>query len=171
MATSTAHRAVSEPISATSSPGPGHEVAPAWKGAWTTTRWSTGSAPNRVSWSQAIQWLVAGRPARTPAAPSRRDPVQTEVVQREVAYAITCLSFDLLVAGSRNPIPRRAADLPASAARVDRSQPDTHPRQVIRTFLAVPALGLGSYASRRLAGIAKGMEATSGASSRPARER
>ena len=45
-----------------------------------TTRSGTGHAPVSASSSRAPKWVVAGRPSRSPAAPSTSDPVQTDVV-------------------------------------------------------------------------------------------
>src|SRR6266542_3479591 len=45
-----------------------------------TTRSRVGSAPNSRRRSRNIQWLVARKPFRTPAAPRISDPVQTDVV-------------------------------------------------------------------------------------------
>ncbi len=45
-----------------------------------TTRSLTGSAPKRVRKSRMAQWVVALRPSSSPAAPSRSEPLHTEVV-------------------------------------------------------------------------------------------
>ena len=72
----------------------------------TTTRRSVGRAPSSRSWSSEAQWVVASRPFSTPAAPSRSEPVHTEVVHWLVSCATRIQSSSGLgVISSRVPKP------------------------------------------------------------------
>ena len=61
------------------SPAPPSRRRPVTRLRSTTTRASTGVAPNSGRYSRHAQWLVALYPRMSPAAPSRSEPEQTEV--------------------------------------------------------------------------------------------